>query len=329
MVTLFTWQDAEGTHRHLGTTSTAALLKQFKKDTLRKVEARAEARIKENQLLAGEELKDEEAPWWEIMRRYQRSKEPALNKHLMMRAHGSSLLVGAQLQQWGYEDSGECTCCKVQDTAWRRVTTCKRGQQLRQGKDKQRRVRTWQKWQLDLACSPGLRSTLSPNRPMEELPEPQDIQRAFIGDDEVDATTFRFVAHEPVAADGSATNVRWGQMARAGWAAVQLVDGELRWIGGTVSKKNGQNAITAEHEAATAAVEHGAQHSLAVDCAAVLLAANAPDAHRCKHNKVHAGYWRRVALTQRRQGALSEEDLRWHKVPAHVQVPTHQKARRS
>ena len=65
---------------------------------------------------------------------------------------------------------------------------------------------------------------------------------------------FTFIANEPVAADGSASNVKWGRLARAAWAAVQEVHGTLRWIAGTVAKTAGQNAVTAEHEAARIAV---------------------------------------------------------------------------
>ena len=323
MVNLFTLQDREGFHRHLGTTPTASLLRQFRKDVLKKVEERAEARMQEARVLAGEESKEWEAPWWDIMRKYQRSKEAALNKHLTLRAHGGHLLTAEQSQQWGYETDGNCQACPgCKDTGWHRITSCKKGRALRTiGKEqgKQRDVRSWQQWQLDLTCSQGLRRFLAPNRPTEALPDIGEVVRAFIGDKEVEPDTFRFLATEAVGADGTATNVRWGPLARAAWAAVQLSNGVLRWIGGTVGRKQGQNAVTAEHEAATTAVEKGARHSLVVDCAAVQVIADQPDAYRCKHSRVHAGYWKRVATAQRRQEPSNE--MPWIKTRAHVEVP--------
>ena len=83
----------------------------------------------------------------------------------------------------------------------------------------------------------------------------------------------------------------------------------------------GQHATTAEHEAATTAIEKGARHSLVVDCAAVQIMAEQPGAHRCKHARVHAGFWKRVATAQVRQ--MRGGEMPWIKTQAHVAVPVH------
>ena len=92
---VFTIKDGEGNERHLAATPAAALLKQYKKDVLRRTERRAEARMHEMRMRAGETAEEDEKPWWEVMRKFQRSTQPALNKHLMMQVHGGQLPVGA------------------------------------------------------------------------------------------------------------------------------------------------------------------------------------------------------------------------------------------
>ena len=130
---VFTIKDGEGNERHLAATPAAALLKQYKKDVLRRTERRAEARMHEMRMRAGETAEEDEKPWWEVMRKFQRSTQPALNKHLMMQVHGGQLPVGEQWQQWGYDTQGTCNSCENhKDTAWHRVHECKKGKQLKQ-----------------------------------------------------------------------------------------------------------------------------------------------------------------------------------------------------
>ena len=254
------------------------------------------------------------------MRRIQRSKQPNLNKYLMMQVHGGQLAVAEQWQQWGYDTQGMCTTCiSSKDTAWHRATTCRRGKLLKHEAKNRRRVREWQTWQLEVTCSTGLRRFIAPNKPMEVPEHGEAITRAFIGDQEVPVENFEFVPTEPVAADGTAYNVRWGCLARAAWAAVQQVHGQLRWIAGTVAKTNGQNAVTAEHEGAKMAVEKGARRELLVDCAAVQKVATKSNEERCRHSKVHAGYWKRINVVER--SLPCDRRPKWTKVQAHVTVP--------
>ena len=254
------------------------------------------------------------------MRRFQRSKQPNLNKYLMMQVHGGQLAVAEQWQQWGYDTQGMCTTCvSSKDTAWHRATTCRRGKLLKHEAKHRRRVREWQTWQLEVTCSTGLRRFIAPNKPMEVPEHGEAITRAFIGDQEVPVENFEFVPTEPVAADGTAYNVRWGCLARAAWAAVQQVHGQLRWIAGTVAKTNGQNAVTAEHEGAKMAVEKGARRELLVDCAAVQKVATKSNEERCRHSKVHAGYWKRINVVER--SLPCDRRPKWTKVQAHVTVP--------
>ena len=56
-----------------------------------------------------------------------------------------------------------------------------------------------------------------------------------------------------------------------------------------------------------------------VDCAAVANMAHKPNAERCRHNKVHAGYWKKINLIERVLPA--DHKPNWTKVKAHVAVP--------
>ena len=50
-----------------------------------------------------------------------------------------------------------------------------------------------------------------------------------------------------------------------------------------------------------AAVDKGATQELRIDCAAVHNMATAPNQIRCNHDKVHAGYWKRIHTVDKHQ----------------------------
>ena len=161
-----------------------------------------------------------------------------------------------------------------------------------------------------------LRSRFLPELPSQVPKPPVDCIRAFIGDDEVPAHSFRFVPEAPLAGDGSATTSPLESLRRGGWGVVQWdrERGVLLRLIGSLPHFLPQSAVCAEHQAffAGAEVSDGTCAYIG-DCSSVLGSARSGVAQASKCSSLFAGFWRALP---RQDGAF--RDL--VKQKSHVQV---------
>ena len=312
----FVLKDLTGHQWHMGTNAPADLRTVLERDILAQVEARATDKVR--QILMGlghtQEEVDAYKPWWSEARRLMNSKACPLHKNLLMRAFGDCLLTNDKWQRWGYQVNSDCPHCPGKlDTAWHRAMECKlAGMRRRRAKEEGHNVRNWQPWQLELTAPEPYRRLLLPVEPDIAVQPSQSEMRAYVNGSEVPVDSFRFDPMERAASDGSANNVLWPAIARAGWAVTQFAQGTWRILMGTVDPHLRQNAATAEHVAAMHAALKGVRGALAIDCNAVLSTARRPVQQRVDYRRKHGTWWKRVGLLATSQ---------WHKVRAHVDVP--------
>eukprot|EP00959_Pyramimonas_sp_CCMP1952_P180928 3783455-Pyramimonas_sp.AAC.1 len=119
---------------------------------------------------------------------------------------------------------------------------------------------------------------LLPQGPSLHLAPPSSVTRAFVGDEEVSLSQFRFVSGEPVAGDGSASTSLLESLRRGGFGVVQWnpATGKLHRLLGTLPPTSAQTAVEAEHQAfAGGARFSDGSCDYVGDCSAVLSIARA------------------------------------------------------
>ena len=139
-----------------------------------------------------------------------------------------------------------------------------------------------------------MRDILCPPAPQWAMRPVGGEIRAEIGGQAVDVEHFQFRPAGKLATDGSAVNVRWKALARAGWAVVQW-DPEVKGVRalyGPVSEHNPQVAVAAEHEAVAHAALRGPKLECVCDCQAVIDEWESGWAGATGAGRLYGGYWR-------------------------------------